>query len=359
MYQQNTQTKKMQLALVLEKQQQLSIREIEICTQPKANEVTIAIDTVGICGSDVHYYQHGRIGHFAVDAPMVLGHEAAGTVVKVGSEVQHLSIGDRVCMEPGIPNLNSRAARMGMYNVDPEVVFWATPPVHGCLTSHVVHRADFTYKLPDQVSFAEGALVEPFAIGMQGAVKAKLQPGDTALVIGAGTIGMMTAIAAIAGGCSTVYVSDIVAKKLAVTKHYPGLVPIDSLNEDVTARILQETQDWGVDVVFECSGASAVFKGLANYVRPGGSIVFVGMPMEPVVLDLVAIQAKELRMETVFRYANVYERAINFIASAKVDLNPLITESFNFDESINAFERAAQARDSDVKIQIKMPGGVV
>ncbi|NQZ31251.1 MAG: NAD(P)-dependent alcohol dehydrogenase [Oceanospirillaceae bacterium] len=349
----------MQLALVLEKKQQLSIRNIEINVQPGADQVTIAIDTVGICGSDVHYYSHGRIGPFAVNAPMVLGHEAAGTVVKVGSEVQHLSIGDRVCMEPGVPKLNSRASRMGIYNVDPAVVFWATPPVHGCLTAQVVHHADFTYKLPPQVSFSEGALVEPFAIGMQAAVKAKLQPGDTALVIGAGTIGIMTAIAAIAGGCSKVYVSDIVAKKLEMTQYYPGLVPIDSLSEDVSARIMQETADWGVDVVFECSGANAVFSSLADYVRPGGCIVFVGMPMQPVVLDLVAIQAKELRMETVFRYANVYERAINFIASGKVDLKPLISETYNFEQSISAFERAAQARDGDVKIQIKMPGGQV
>jgi D-xylulose reductase len=163
-------------------------------------DVKIGVDTVGICGSDVHYYTHGRIGSFIVKSPMVLGHEAAGKVVEIGSEMKSLKPGDRVCMEPGVPDMASRASRMGLYNVDPSVTFWATPPVHGCLTTYVIHPEAFTYKLPDNVSFAEGALVEPFAIGMQAASKAKIAPGDVALVIGSGTIGVMTALAALSGG---------------------------------------------------------------------------------------------------------------------------------------------------------------
>src|SRR5690606_6765751 len=144
-------------------------------------DVRIAVHTVGICGSDVHYYTHGRIGPFVVTQPMVLGHEAAGTITECGAEVTHLKPGDRVCMEPGIPDPLSRAARLGLYTVDPAVTFWATPPVHGCLTGSVVHPAAFTYRLPDNVSFAEGAMVEPFAVGMQAASKARIAPGDVAL----------------------------------------------------------------------------------------------------------------------------------------------------------------------------------
>ena len=165
-------------ALVLERQHELALREIDLPLEVGAGMVRIAINTVGICGSDVHYYTHGRIGPFVVEAPMVLGHEAAGTVVEVGEGVSHLAVGDRVCMEPGIPDPDARATRLGMYNVDPAVRFWATPPVHGCLTPHVVHPANFTYKLPDNVSFAEAAMVEPFAVGMQAATKAKIAPGD-------------------------------------------------------------------------------------------------------------------------------------------------------------------------------------
>ena len=140
---------------------------------------------------------------------MVLGHEGSGVVVETGSEVQSLKVGDRVCMEPGVPNLASRAAKLGIYNVDPEVAFWATPPVHGILTPFVKHPAAFTYRLPDNVSFAEGAMVEPFAIGMQAAARARIAPGDVAVVIGSGTIGMMVALAALAGGCSKVIISDV------------------------------------------------------------------------------------------------------------------------------------------------------
>ncbi len=175
----------------------------------------------------MHYYTHGAIGPYVVREPMVLGHEAAGTVVAVGSNVETLEVGDRVCMEPGIPDLASRAAKLGIYNVDPKVRFWATPPVHGVLAPFAVHPAAFTYKLPDNVSFAEGAMVEPFAIGMQAAARARIAPGDVAAVIGCGPIGIMVALAALAGGCSRVFISDFSAEKLAIAAQYPGITPVN------------------------------------------------------------------------------------------------------------------------------------
>ena len=201
-------------ALVLEKTRQLSLRNIDIEEPLGPFDVRIAIHTVGICGSDLHYYTHGRIGPFVVEAPMVLGHEASGTVIEVGNQVTHLKAGDRVCMEPGIPDPNSKATRLGMYNLDPAVRFWATPPVHGVLRPTVVHPANFTFKVPDTVSLAEAAMVEPLAVGMHGAMKARIKPGDLAVVMGAGPIGMVTALAALAAGCSQVVISDIVQSKL-------------------------------------------------------------------------------------------------------------------------------------------------
>lgn len=345
----------MAIALVLEKKNKLSLRDIEVDHELKPGTVEVAIDTVGVCGSDVHYYTHGRIGHFVVDEPMVLGHETAGTVTAIGDGVLNLKIGDRVCMEPGVPDMSSRVSKLGIYNVDPAVSFWATPPVHGCLTSKVIHPAAFTYKLPDNVSFAEGAMVEPFAIGMQSASKASIKPGDIALVIGAGTIGIMTALAALAGGCAKVYISDIEEKKLEIAAQYDGIIPIHALKSEVEAVILEETEGWGVDVVFECTGAIPVYKTAFSAVRPGGCVVFVGMPIDPVPLDIVLAQSKEIRMETVFRYANIYDRAINLIASGKVNLKPLISETFSFNDSVSAFDRAAEARPTDIKIQIKIP----
>jgi D-xylulose reductase len=343
-------------ALVLERVGELSLRDIEIPQELGPDDVRIRIHTVGVCGSDVHYYTHGRIGDFVVNKPMVLGHEAAGTVTETDANVTHLKPGDRVCMEPGIPDPKSRASRLGLYNVDPAVTFWATPPVHGVLCPEAVHPAGFTYKLPDNVSFAEGAMVEPFAVGMQAAARAKITPGDTAVVTGCGTIGIMVALAALAGGCSRVLISDISETKLKLAESYGGITGIDLKQVDLIDAINKATEGWGADIVFECSGASAAVRDLFKVVRPGGTVVIVGLPPEPVAVDLAAACFRECRIETVFRYANVFDRALALIAAGKVDLKPLVSGTYSFDQSIDAFERAAEGRPGDVKLQIIVDG---
>ncbi|WP_339860037.1 NAD(P)-dependent alcohol dehydrogenase [Thalassospira alkalitolerans] len=341
-------------ALVLEEKGKLSLRDFDLSRDIGPHDVRIKIHTVGICGSDVHYYTHGKIGPFVVTEPMVLGHEASGDVLEVGAEVAHLKPGDRVCMEPGIPDANSRASKLGIYNVDPAVRFWATPPVHGCLTPEVVHPAAYTFKLPDNVSFAEGAMVEPFAIGMQAAVRARIVPGDVAVVTGAGPIGMMVALAALAGGCARVIISDFSQPKLDIIGNYPGIQTVNLGQTDLPSFVASVTGDWGADVVFECSGAAPAILGLPGLARPGGTIVLVGMPVDPVPVDIVGLQAREVRIETVFRYANVYDRAIELIASGKVDLKPLISDTLSFENAIVAFDRAVAQRPEDVKIQIRV-----
>lgn len=341
-------------ALVLEKQHELNLREIDLPLEVGPGMVRIAIHTVGVCGSDVHYYTHGRIGPFVVDAPMVLGHEAAGTVTEVGEGVTHLKIGDRVCMEPGIPDPNSRASRLGMYNVDPAVRFWATPPIHGVLTPEIVHPANYAFKLPDQVSFAEGAMIEPFAVGMQAASKARIAPGDIAVVLGAGPIGTMVALAALAGGCARVIVADLAQPKLDIAAQYSGIIPVNIRDTKLVDKVAELTDGWGADVVFECSGSPKAWETIMDLPRPGGAIVIVGLPVEPVKVDIAAASTKEVRIENVFRYAHQYDRAIALIASGKVDLKPLISETFSFEQSKIAFDRAVEARPTDVKLQIRV-----
>ncbi|WP_226779147.1 NAD(P)-dependent alcohol dehydrogenase [Oceaniglobus trochenteri] len=343
-------------SLVLERKGELSIREIELPDQLGPQDVRIALHTVGVCGSDVHYYTHGRIGDFVVNAPMVLGHEGAGTVTEVGGGVTGLQVGDRVCMEPGVPDMSSRATKLGIYNVDPKVTFWATPPDHGILTPSVVHPAAFTYRLADNVSFAEGAMVEPFAIGMQAATRARIVPGDVAVVTGAGPIGVMVALAALAGGCARVIISDISAEKLAIAEGYDGITGVNVAQHALVDTVMAKTAGWGADIVFECSGNPRVYGDAIRAARPGGCVVLVGLPPEPVPFDVSAACARELRIETVFRYANVFDRALELISSGKVDLTPLISETFPFERGIEAFERAAEGRPADIKLQIRMPG---
>lgn len=341
-------------ALVLERKGELRLRPIALPHQVGPGQVKIAIDTVGICGSDIHYYTHGRIGAFVVNEPMVLGHEASGQVIEVGPGVDHLKLGDRVCMEPGVPDPNSKASRLGIYNVDPAVTFWATPPIHGVLTPEVIHPAAFTFKLPDNVSYAEGAMVEPFAVGMQAVTKARIAPGDTAVVIGAGPIGIMVALAALAGGCSRVIIADFSQPKLDIAAQYPGIIAVNIGATPIAAGVACLTEGWGADVVFECSGAPAAWETLLDLPRPGGCLVVVGLPVVPVELDVSRASTLELRIENVFRYAHQYDRAINLIGSGKVDLKPLISQTFDFAQSVAALERAAEGRPTDVKLQIRL-----
>ena len=340
-------------ALVLKETKRLVITDIDIKETVGPDDVQVKIHTVGICGSDLHYYQYGRIGPFVVKEPMVLGHEASGTIIGVGENVKNLKLGDRVCMEPGIPDLKSKATLLGMYNLDPAVRFWAHPPIHGCLRETVVHPAMFTFKLPENVSYGEGALVEPLSVGLQAVKKAAIQAGDVAVVTGCGTIGLVTAMAALASGCSKVIITDVIQPKLDLASHF-GMTAVNIAKQDLKTVVDNLTDGWGADVVFEASGNEAAVLKAFEPLRPGGNVVFIGMPVKPVPVDIVAAQAKEARMETIFRYAHVYPRALGLLASGKIDIKPLITDRYKFEDSVKAFEYAANPRPTSVKVVIEM-----
>lgn len=342
-------------ALVLEKVKQLALRDIAVDERLGPHDVRIAIHTVGICGSDAHYYTHGGIGPFIVREPMILGHEASGTIIEVGDEVKELHVGDRVCMEPGIPDPNSKATRLGMYNLDPAVRFWATPPVHGVLRPTVVHPAAFTFKLPDNVSFAEGAMVEPLAVGMHAANKAQIKPGDVAVVMGAGPIGMVTSLSALAGGCSRIIISDVQQPKLDMAATLGPITPVNVARQNLTQVVKDMTEGWGADLIFEASGNAKATARIFEPLCPGGRVVFIGMPGEPIQYDVVGAQVKEARVEHVFRYAHVYPRALALMGSGKLDVKPLITDQFEFKDSVKAFDYLTQMPPKSVKIQIELP----
>lgn len=346
-------------ALVLEEKLKLNLRDIQVDEPLGPRDVRIKLKTVGVCGSDVHYYTHGGIGKFIVNEPMILGHEASGVIVEVGSQVSELKEGDRVCMEPGIPDPASRASRLGMYNLDPAVRFWATPPVHGVLRPTVVHPADYTFKLPDNVSFEAAAMVEPLAVGVHGTVKARVKPGDTAVVMGAGPIGLVTVLAAFAAGCAKVFVSDVDEGKLELAEglaKVPGsIVGVNVARQDLGKVVKEQTEGWGADIVFECSGNERAAAGVFKPLAPGGCVVFIGMPLSDIAYDVPGAALIEARVEHVFRYAHVFPRCIAMLAAGTIDVSPLITDKYTFDASKEAFEYAATSPAGSVKIQIDMP----
>ena len=347
-------------SLVLEKKGEISLRDFPAIDKLESSlgplDIRIKLHTVGVCGSDVHYYTHGRIGPFVVNEPMILGHEASGTVIETGSLVSSLEIGDRVCMEPGIPDANSRATQIGMYNIDPNVRFWATPPIHGILRPTCVHHEAFTFKIPDNVSFAEAAMVEPLAVGVHAATKARIKPGDIALVMGAGPIGLVTALSAIASGCSRVFISDLADEKLEIARSMNSAIsPINSRTTDLKTSILKETDGWGADIVFEATGSADAAETVFQALSPGGCVVLIGGQSDPISFDVGAAMVREARVESIFRYAHVFPRCIRMLSSGLINVRPLITKKYIFDDSVEAFNVAADARPENIKIQIEIP----
>ena len=342
-------------ALVLEQAHSITLRDSDLPLAVGPRAVKIRIHTVGICGSDVHYFKHGKIGPFAVEAPMVLGHEASGVVAEVGDDVTHLKVGDRVCMEPGVPQFDSPATMRGLYNLDPAVRFWATPPIHGCLTPYVVHPAAFTFKLPDNVSFGEGAIVEPLAIGLQAAKKAAIKPGDVAVVIGAGTIGAMNALAALAGGCSRVILADLVPEKLALFAGNPAVTTVDVRHASLADTVRELTDGWAPTSSSRPAAACAP----TQHRRPAVPERLPGAGRHAarnVPFDIVAIQAKKCASNPCSATRTSSRARSPCWLPARSTSNP----SFR---APSALPTACGVRGSgpghprDVKIQIELAGG--
>ncbi|MGP1113918.1 NAD(P)-dependent alcohol dehydrogenase [Serratia sp. CY54717] len=341
-------------AALLNKKRDLVVTNLPNLPAPAVGEVQIAIRSVGICGSDIHYFVHGRIGAAVVDKPMVIGHEASGVVTAVGENVTHLKPGDRVCMEPGIPDFHSKETLRGIYNLDPAVKFWATPPVHGCLAEKVNHPASLTFKLPESVSFNEGAFVEPLSIGLHAAIQADIKAGDTALVLGCGTIGIVTAISALMAGCSKVIISDVQQSKLDIAAEFTGMVTVNTRNESVTERVKQETQDNGVNIVFDCCGIQSAVDEALSLAAPQATIMLIACPTQKLAIDVLQSQTKELSFKTIYRYRNIYPRAINLLASKKFDLTHLIGRIFSLENAPEAFEYAARGGEGEVKVMFNL-----
>ncbi len=316
---------------------------------PNRDEVLIKLAAVGICGSDVHYYSHGRIGDFVVDFPFILGHEASGVVTAVGADVSDLKVGDRVCIEPGVPCGKCAYCLSGRYNLCPDVVFLATPPYGGCLMNYIAYPARWTFKLPDGMSLEEGALVEPLAIGINAARTGQVKLGDSVLVYGAGCIGLVSALAAKAMGASRVIVVDLIDKRLEVAASY-GFDTINSGQVDAVERIGQLTQGQGVDAVLDCVGHGSTIAASVRLAKAGSHIVLVGMAAEDLSgVPLGPISAKELVLTSIFRYANLFPTTIQAIASGMIDVKGIVSNRYPFSQTPEAYRATVEHIKDTVK----------
>ena len=341
-------------ALILNRPGDLEIGDMPDPGPPGAGEVRMRVGAVGICGSDVHFFERGRIGDFVVTAPLVLGHEAAGTVESVGPGVDQLAPGDRVAMEPGIPCGRCDVCRVGRYNLCRKVRFWATPPVRGSLREYVVHPATFTYRLPEGVSLEEGTLMEPLAVGVHTCNLAGIAPGDVVAVNGVGTIGCTACLAALARGAAHVIAADVVPERLERARSLGATAGVDARSDSLAEVVMALTDGRGADVGIECSGDPSGPQTLVHAAAPGGRVALVGMGPQPVEIDTVEALVKEVALFTVFRYANVYQTAIDLVAGGRIDVAPLITDRYSFDRAVEAFEYARSPRPDTLKIMITM-----
>ena len=280
----------------------MEIRETEV-PEVNAGEVLVKIEYVGICGSDVHYFKDGRCGNFVVDGELMLGHEAGGVVVKVGEDVTSLSVGDKVALEPGITCGQCEFCKSGRYNLCPDVVFLATPPVQGCNEDYIVFPANMCFKLPENMTTKEGALIEPFAVGLHAASQGKVGMGDHCVILGAGCIGLMTLLACKACGATDITVVDIVQNRLDFAMELGATRIINAKEKDVLKEIEALTGGAGIEKVFETAGSPVTIAQTPYLVKTGGTIILVGLSANPeITFNFGHIMAKEVRIESVFRY---------------------------------------------------------
>eukprot|EP00128_Syssomonas_multiformis_P008003 Colp12_sorted_trinity150504_noHs@19368 len=343
----------MNLAAVLHGINDLRVEAIPV-TPPGLNEVQISMRSVGICGSDVHYWTHGRIGDFVCTGPMVLGHESSGVVVAVGEGVTHLQPGDRVAIEPGVPCRLCQHCKGGRYNLCPGVRFCATPPIHGSLARVYNHAADFCYKLPDHVSFDEAALLEPLSVGIHACKRAGVTLGSKVLICGAGPIGLVCLLVAKAAGAAVVGITDLDEGRLAVAKRLGADHTFKVTRQDAKefAANVAATLGGQADVAIECSGAEPAIRTAIFSTASGGCVVLVGLGAAEVKMPIVDAATREVDIRGIFRYANTYPTALAMVASGKVDVKPLVTHRFTLADSVKAFEVARDMRDGAIKVII-------
>lgn len=321
---------------------------------PKDHEVLVKIKHVGICGSDIHYYLHGRIGSFVVEKPIILGHECSGEVVKVGNGVTDIRVGDLVALEPGYTCGKCEFCKSGRYNLCPDVVFMATPPYDGAFVEYVTHPADMAFKLPEGMSTIEGALLEPFSVGFHAARQGGAQAGQSAAVLGAGCIGLVTMMALKAMGVSEIYVTDIIPKRLEKAAELGAAAVFKADETDAVKAINEITGGKGVDMVFETAGSRIATQQTAELVKRGGRIVLVGMaPDAAISYDFNTLIAKEAGINTVFRYRNAYPPAIKAVKSGLVDLKSIVTGSFQFEDTAEAMKYSVENIRDIVKCVIE------
>lgn len=323
---------------------------------PEDNEVLIKMKFCGVCGSDVHFYEHGE-AEFPDVYPFILGHEGAGEVVAVGKDVTTHKVGDRVCLEPGITCGTCEWCKSGRYNLCPEVVFKSAPREHGILRDYVAHPADLSFHIPDHMSYEEGALIEPLAVAMTAVREAGARIGQSAAILGSGCIGLVTVMALRAVGITNITVVDLFDIRLDKAREVGARNVVNARNQDPIAAVKALHGGIGPDLVFETAGSTVAAAQTIAMAKRGGTIMIVGNVVGQTPIDFQLMTNKELTIKSNFRYSNIYPTTIEAVASGRIDVKSIISRRYALQDAPRAFEDCIEEKSTMVKaiIQFEQP----
>jgi L-iditol 2-dehydrogenase len=322
---------------------------------PGPGEVLLKVATVGVCGSDAHYYLHGRIGSQVVTGPIILGHEFSARIAELGPGVEDLSVGQLVTVDPGISCGQCEPCLHGHPNLCPNVRFCGTPPINGVFAEYTLMPAENCYPLPEGIGPVEGAMLEPLGIAIHTVDLAHLKPGQTVAVFGAGPIGLLIAAVAKAAGASEIYMTEPLAHRRQFALHYIADAALNPEDLDVVAEIKHLTSGRGVDVAFEAAGATETPQQAAATARIGGKVIIAGIPADDaMVLNASTVRRKGLTIKLVRRMKHTYPRAIRLVQTGMVDIRSLATHRFPLERIDEAFELVVSYQDGVLRAMIQV-----
>lgn len=339
---------------VLTGKQKLEWVEREI-PQPGPGELQIRLEYVGVCGSDLHFYQEGRLANWELDGPLALGHEPGGVVTGIGEGVTGFEIGDKVSIEPAVPCGECEDCRKGHYNLCKHIKMLAIPHERdGVNAEYCVHNAAFCYKLPDNMDTMEGALLEPLSVGFHATELSDAKVGERAIVLGSGCIGLCTIMSLKARGVSEIYVADVLDKRLEKAMEVGATRVFNSKRESIE-EFAKTLPGGGADQVYECAGNRITTLQTCRLIKRSGKVTLVGVSPEPVLeLDIATLNAMEGTIYSVYRYRNTWDKLISAVSSGQIPLKKIVSHVFDFKDCIHAIDYSLNHKDEVIKAVIKM-----
>lgn len=344
------------MSAVLTAQQQIEIKEYPMPTV-KENEVLLKVEYCGVCGSDVEFFNHGRIGTRIVNYPLILGHEAAGEIVALGEQVKNVTVGQKVVVEPGIPCGNCEFCRQGRYNLCVDMRFLSCPPNDGFFSQYVALPAANVFPLPEGLTTLEGALMEPLAVAVHATNICNVCSPKTVVILGAGCIGLCTLLSCKQRGASRVIVSDLFQNRLDLAKELGADEIVNASACDAVEKILELTGGMGADIVFETAGSKVTVGQTSFLVRVGGTIGIVGNVQGEVEFNFRNVSTREAQIKTTKRYCNDFQVCLDVVRNGgipKDKLKKIVDKVFDLRDTHQAFLTSITDKQYITKIVIKV-----